>query len=273
MAWVGKLGIELGLEPRSSASLCSALVTSTCCLPSPHLPASSYGFSYRPGKSDYSPLPNPTQQTDPCLCTLSVLMREMEQLFTWWEHPSSTVSVNGKDCFINTDLVICSVIQQGLSSFPADWDHQSLLSSWNNISSKSYLQNVQPKPNVCWKSFVTLQTPTVLVILQQWNDIHYTLRTCFTVTGLILVDSGFKNVLMISYKKDLLFRIRDSSDVRKHMTRLIGLGASNTFYFWPCHCQSMLGRAIVFFNCKMLCVSCRQIPQSSHTELNSCFIC
>ena len=33
---------------------------------------------------------------------------------------------------------------------------------------------------------------------------------------------------MISHKKYFLFRIRDSSDVRKYMMRLVGSGDSNT---------------------------------------------
>lgn len=76
-----------------------------------------------------------------------------------------------------------------------------------------------------------------------------------------LIKNGFKDILMISHKRYFLFRIRDSSGMRKYMSRLF------------VHCQYTvslygLGRSIAFSTIEpCVSVSGHEIPGSSHMEL------
>lgn len=96
-----------------------------------YVPASSYSFSCWPEKSWrlLPRLPIPAQVSLKQGVAPSLMGASSQ-----WRLPALSHSMGRA---LHEHWPCSLLFQQGWSSFPADWDHQPLLCSWSNISSKA----------------------------------------------------------------------------------------------------------------------------------------
>ena len=141
--------------------------------------------------------------TDPC----SGCPDERGVALHSWEHPPSEGCL---PCLTQWERLFhkhwpCSLLfQQGWSSFPADWDHRPLLCSWSNISSKAIYTMCSQTQMFIWSQWSLCKLLRNVVNLQQ-SDVIYTLRTCFIITGLVLLIKMFLRTISWFLIRNIFF--------------------------------------------------------------------
>lgn len=152
---------------------------------------------------DSSFLPSP-MDTDPC----SGLPDERGVALHSWEHPPSEGCLSYLtqwEGLFHKHWPGSLLFQQGWSSFPADWDHQPLQCSWSNISSKAIYTLCSQNQMFIWSRGSFCKLFRNVVNLQQSDDVIYTLRTCFTIAGLILLIKMFLRTISLFLIRDIFF--------------------------------------------------------------------